>query len=117
MSNRQISSLTSPIYQFTFPALGSGGAAIGTASNVLGAIPNFNISTSRIIGASSPIATNDKVFVALLSNASVTGVTPTFPILEINCSNTANVQAYTIYWIDEIAVSPLFQPPNQIRSC
>ena len=113
MSNRQISSFTSPVYSYTFPAMVS-----GSASSVLGAIPNFNNTTSRILGASPTVAaSNDLVFCNIANDAPVGGTTPLFPVLRITSSNNASTRIYKIYWVNEIADSPFFVSPNQIKAC
>ena len=115
MSNREISSITSPIYEYTFPQM-----VAGSASNALGAIPNYNCSTSKILGASPEDATNaNKVFVALLNSNPISAGTPPFPVLAIKSSQAGvgSTETYTIYFTNEIIESNFYLTPQQIKSC
>ena len=112
MSNREISSISSPIYEYTFPAM-----ITGSASNALGAIPNYNRSTSKILGASPLVANGNTVFVALVNDNPVSAGTPAFPTIAIKSSNAGSTGIYTIYFTNEIIVSPFYLTPHQIKSC
>jgi hypothetical protein len=108
MSQLEVASNSSPLYAYTFQALGSSGADPGTqvSSNVAVNVPaNLFVSCSKIVGcvaqANAGLGRPD-CRIQLVQNSAGAGYVPQ---LFIASSVNTDITTYTVYWYNEVANS------------
>jgi hypothetical protein len=106
MSQLEVAKNSSPLYSYTFQALGSAGADPGTqvSSNVAANVPaNLFVSCSKIVGCvvqANAGAGRPDCRIQLVQNSAGNGY---IPQLFIASSVNTDTTTYTVYWLNEVA--------------
>ena len=109
MSQLEVAKETSPIYSYTFLAMGAGTIE---SSNVVGnanVIANFKPGCSRVLGvqlvtAGGTVGTPYINNLGAIANSIPDGF---IPVLQIRSSSDADTSVYKVYWTNEVTQSKL----------
>lgn len=111
MSQLEVSQNSSPLYSYTFAALGTGGAPAGTqvSSNVIAnKVQNLYQSCSKIVGivrtTSGGVVGQPLVKIETAANSVASGF---LALLSISSTLNTDASVYTVYWTNEVAPSQL----------
>jgi len=98
MSQLEISQHSPTVHTFQFIAM-----LAGEISNLF-AIPNFNGSTSKIIGIRRVVVggTVGQPYATISTGLGLA----THPVIILKSSNAADTSVYAIYWTNQVAYSP-----------
>lgn len=98
MASLSIASVSSPQYSFTFPVM-----VAGVTPNGAIVVPNFFPSCSNVVGVTRTTAGGVVGAPYLSVPLVVAGATPQ-PTLR--SANAGDLSIYTMYWYNQVAVSP-----------
>jgi hypothetical protein len=111
MSNLEIARNSSPVYAYTFPAMGAG--TITTTNDKVfyaaTSLVNFRPSCSKIVGlelvtaGGVPSPTAPILTVTNIVNSTADGYLPQLTLRSVNNVDTS---VYVMFWINEVASSP-----------